>query len=150
MNTGSSKCPRCGEAINIYRNPFPTVDIIVEMAPGEIILIKRKNPPSGWAIPGGFVDYGESLEEAAIRELKEETNLSITSLRQMHTYSRPDRDPRFHTIATVFIASAKGEAIAQDDADGIGIFSQGNLPQEMAFDHREILSDYFNRYRLIP
>lgn len=144
MIAKSAKCPRCSEEINIYRNPFPTVDIIVEMSPGEIVLIKRKNPPPGWALPGGFVDYGESLEEAAMRELKEETNLTATSLRQMHTYSRPDRDPRFHTIATVFIARAEGSPLAQDDAAEIGIFSRENLPQEMAFDHREILSDYFD------
>jgi len=131
------------QGMRTHRNPFPTVDIIIEMAPGLIILIKRKNPPPGWALPGGFVDYGESLEDAAIREAQEETDLTVTQLRQMHTYSRPDRDPRFHTISTVFVARAEGLPKAQDDATEIGLFSGDNLPQEIAFDHREILKDYF-------
>ncbi len=144
MTINASKCPHCGKEIPVYRNPLPTVDIIVEIPDGKVILIKRKNPPPGWALPGGFVDWGESLEEAAIRELKEETNLSVTSLIQMRTYSRPDRDPRFHTITTVFIAQAEGIAFPQDDACEIGFFPRENLPQDMAFDHREILNDYFN------
>jgi ADP-ribose pyrophosphatase YjhB (NUDIX family) len=97
------------------RNPIPTVDIIIEYK-GGIILIKRKNPPEGWALPGGFVDYGESLETAAFREAKEETGLNIKLIRQFHTYSDPKRDSRHHTITTVYIAKAKGIAIAGDDA----------------------------------
>jgi ADP-ribose pyrophosphatase YjhB (NUDIX family) len=89
------------------RNPLLTVDAIIEIDKG-IILIKRKNPPAGWAIPGGFVDYGETLEEAAIREMKEETSLDINLVRQFHTYSDPDRDPRHHTVSTIFIATARG------------------------------------------
>jgi len=125
-----------------HRNPFPTVDIIIETKQG-IVLIKRKNPPYGWAIPGGFVDYGESLEEAAIREAKEETGLDIQLIRQFHTYSAPDRDPRFHTITTVYIAKATGRPIASDDAKEAGIFNKDNLPDNLAFDHKEILKDYF-------
>lgn len=143
MAQNKAICSLCKQEAKTHRNPFPTVDIIIEMAPGLIILIKRKNPPPGWALPGGFVDYGESLEDAAIREAQEETNLTVTSLRQMHTYSRPDRDPRFHTISTVFVARAEGLPKAQDDATEIGLFSGDNLPQEIAFDHREILKDYF-------
>ena len=84
-----------------FKNPIPTVDIIIELEGKGIILIKRKNPPYGWAIPGGFVDYGESLENAAMREAKEETSLDIELIKQFHTYSDPKRDKRFHTISTV-------------------------------------------------
>ncbi|MEF9426762.1 MAG: NUDIX hydrolase [Candidatus Mariimomonas ferrooxydans] len=125
------------------KNPFCTVDVIIEIGHG-IILIKRKNPPSGWAIPGGFVDYGESLEDAVIREAKEETGLDIRLVRQFHTYSDPKRDPRHHTVSTIFIAKASGNAHAGDDAGEIGIFSMDSLPDEIAFDHRQILDDYFN------
>ena len=108
-----------------------------------IILIKRKNIPRGWALPGGFVDYGESLEAAAVREAKEETGLDIRLIRQLHTYSDPARDPRHHTISTVFLARASGTPAAADDAEEIGIFAEDNLPQPLMFDHREILTDYF-------
>ena len=125
------------------RNPLLTVDAIIETDNG-IILIKRKNPPAGWAIPGGFVDYGETLEEAAVREMKEETSLDINLDRQFHTYSNPDRDPRHHTVSTIFIATATGTPEAADDAIDIGIFTKDNLPEDIAFDHRQILEDYFN------
>jgi ADP-ribose pyrophosphatase YjhB (NUDIX family) len=121
------------------------VDIIIEIESKEIVLIKRKNPPYGWAIPGGFVDYGESLEEAAVREAKEETNLDVKIIRQFHTYSDPKRDPRHHSISTVYIAKGKGIPQAKDDALEIGIFNESNLPDEIAFDHRSILKDYFRR-----
>ncbi len=101
----------------VYRNPLPTVDVIIQLVdkpvrdngPGPLVLVYRKNPPHGWALPGGFVDYGETLEEAAVREALEETSLRISLIRQFHTYSDPARDPRHHTITTVFIASASGE-----------------------------------------
>ena len=136
-------CPKCKNEIEIYRNPVPTVDIIIEIEPKGIVLIKRKNPPYGWAIPGGFVDYGESLEEAAVREAKEETDLDVKLDKQLHTYSDPERDPRHHSISTVYIAKAKGKPQAKDDAIEIGIFNKSNLPDEIAFDHRQILTDYF-------
>jgi len=120
-----------------------TVDIIIEMENCGIILIKRKNPPFGWALPGGFVDYGESLEEAAIREAKEETSLEITLTSQFHTYSNPKRDSRKHTVTTVFIAKATGEPVAADDAQEIGVFTKDKIPQALAFDHSDILRDYF-------
>ncbi len=125
------------------RNPFLTVDAIIEFQ-GGIILVKRKNPPPGWAIPGGFVDYGESLEDAAVREAREETGIDIHLLRQFHTYSAPGRDPRHHTVSTIFIASGSGTLVAADDAAAVGIFRKDNLPEDIAFDHREILDDYFN------
>ena len=138
------KCPRCGAEIR-PGNPFPTVDIIIEIEDKGIILIQRKNPPYGWAIPGGFVDYGESLEKAAVREALEETSLKVELVRQFHVYSAPDRDPRQHTIATVFIAKGTGVPVAADDAQEVGIFTKETLPAEMAFDHRKIMEDYFNK-----
>lgn len=132
------------KASNKYRNPAPTVDIIIRYKEG-IILIKRKNPPEGWALPGGFVDYGETLEAAALREAKEETGLEVKLLRQFHAYSAPERDPRGHTISTVFIAEASGEAMAGDDAAELGTFHKDGLPVKIAFDHKQILEDYFNR-----
>lgn len=126
------------------RNPLLTVDAIIEID-GGIVLIRRKNPPPGWAIPGGFVDYGESLEQAAVREAKEETGLDIELIRQMHTYSDPGRDPRHHTVSTIFIARASGTPVAADDAQMAGIFTRDKLPDDIAFDHRQILDDYFSR-----
>ncbi|OIO03069.1 NUDIX hydrolase [Candidatus Desantisbacteria bacterium CG_4_10_14_0_8_um_filter_48_22] len=123
--------------------PRITVDIIIEVE-GGIVLIKRKNPPHGWAIPGGFVDCGESLETAAAREAGEETCLKVQDLRQFHTYSEPGRDPRGHTISTVFTAKADGTPEASDDAADIGVFTENNLPDDIAFDHRKILKDYFD------
>lgn len=125
-----------------YRNPLLTVDIIIETEQG-IVLIERKNPPHGWAIPGGFVDYGETLETAAIREAKEETSLDVRLTEQFHTYSDPSRDPRHHTVSTVFIAKGTGMLNAADDAKNTGVFKQDTLPSPLAFDHGQILSDYF-------
>lgn len=132
--------------MELYVNPVPTVDIIIEMGMDEILLIKRKNEPKGWAIPGGFVDYGESLEEAAVREAKEETSLDVAIVEQLHTYSDPERDPRQHTISTVYIAKGEGGIPeAADDASDIGLFREDNIPPLM-FDHEKILRDYF-RYK---
>lgn len=125
------------------REPFLTVDVIIEIK-GGIVLIKRKNPPYGWAIPGGFVDYGESLEDAIVREAREETGLDIKLIRQFHTYSDPKRDPRHHTVSTIFIATTEGTPKAGDDAKEIGIFTRDTLPEDIAFDHGQILKDYFN------
>ena len=143
MSIRTIRCQKCGNEIEVYQNPVPTVDIIIELESRGIVLIKRKNPPSGWAIPGGFVDYGESLEEAAVREAREETNLDVELIRQFHTYSDPNRDPRHHTITTVYIAKGKGKPEARDDALELGIFTRSNLPEQIAFDHRTILEDYF-------
>ena len=145
MKRRTIQCPRCQNEIEVYRNPIPTVDIIIEIESKGIVLIKRKNPPYGWAIPGGFVDYGESLGEAALREAKEETNLDVELKKQFHTYSDQNRDPRHHTISTVYISKGKGIPEPKDDANEIGIFTESNLPNEIAFDHRSILRDYFKR-----
>ncbi len=123
--------------------PYVTVDAIIELPEG-IVIIKRSNPPFGWALPGGFVDYAESLEDAVIREAKEETNLDLIQLKQFHTYSDPARDPRFHTIGTVFIAQAKGTPKAGDDAADIKVIKVNQIEKlEFAFDHKKILQDYF-------
>ena len=127
------------------RNPYLTVDIIIEL-PAGIVLIERKNPPLGWALPGGFVDYGEALDAAAIREAKEETGLDILLVEQFQAYSRPDRDPRHHTVTTVFIAGAEGMPVAADDARSLGVFDCAHLPEGFVFDHAEIMRDYC-RYR---
>lgn len=139
------KCPKCGTKVKEYRNPFPAVDIIIETKSGGIVLIKRKNPPHGWAIPGGFVDYGESLESAAKREAEEETSMKVGLLYQLGAYSDPARDPRFHTISVVFVAKGEGEPVANDDAKEAGIFFKGSLPEPLVFDHKKILEDYFKK-----
>ena len=139
----SLKCPACGATVQKYRNPFPTVDIIIRVQ-GGIVLIDRKNPPYGWALPGGFVDYGESLETAAVREAKEETSLDVRLISQLGAYSDPDRDPRHHTLSVVFIAEADGMPVAADDALSAKVFTSENLPDNMAFDHRKICMDYFS------
>jgi len=177
-------CPNCGKVVEKYRNPFPTVDIIIETFFGHsredeessvptkngvsgkdscnrniiplqeigeckekagIVLIKRKNPPFGWALPGGFVDYGESLESAAKREAEEETSMKVELLYQLGAYSDPSRDPRHHTISVVFVGRATGMPKAADDAIDAGIFDRLSLPNPLAFDHEEILRDYFKR-----
>lgn len=130
-----------------YKNPVPTVDIIIEMKSRGIVLIERKKFPHGWAIPGGYVNYGESFEDAAIREAEEETSLKVTLLKQFHTYSDPKRDPRQHNVTTVFLAKGQGVPQAASDAKEIGLFTKDNLPDNFCFDHKQILSDYFsNKY----
>ena len=133
-----------------YKNPVPTVDIIIRVKTGTeddegIVLISRKNPPYGWALPGGFVDYGESLEEAAVREAREETSLHVVLERQFHSYSDPERDPRQHTITTVFIATAEGVPEGADDAKEARVFSADSIPGELVFDHGRIIDDYINK-----
>lgn len=128
------------------RNPYLTVDIIIE-TPGGIVLIERKNPPHGWALPGGFVDYGETIEDAAKREAKEETSLSVKLIEQFHTYSDPSRDPRHHTVSTVFIAKANASPKGGDDALKAAVFDPAKLPDPIVFDHAAILNDYLKYCR---
>lgn len=132
-----------------YRNPAPTVDLIIEMIDQPrrpILLIERQNPPHGWALPGGFVDYGESLEAAAVREAKEEICLDVQLIELFYAYSDPRRDPRQHTLSVVFIAAATGRPQAADDAKTVGFFDLCEFPRPLCFDHDQILQDYL-RYR---
>lgn len=133
------------------RNPYLTVDIIVEQEE-KLLLIERKNPPHGWALPGGFVDYGERVETAAIREAKEETGLDVKLERLLYVYSSPDRDPRSHTASVVFIANASGTLKAADDAKNAKFFSLDALPEQICFDHAEIIADYkaYREQQILP
>jgi len=135
-------CPQCGAPVTRQRNPSLAVDIII-LVEGRVVLIERRNPPLGWALPGGFVDYGESLEQAAVREAAEETCLELMEVRQFRAYSDPDRDPRGHVVSVVFSAVGRGTPRAADDARKIKLFSPQALPSVLAFDHARILADYF-------
>ncbi|WP_346290051.1 NUDIX hydrolase [Sphaerothrix gracilis] len=132
-----------------YRNPAPTVDLIIELIDRPhrpIILVERQHEPLGWALPGGFVDYGEAVETAACREAQEETALTVTLVEQFQVYSDPSRDARKHTISLVFLATATGTPQAGDDAQNLDIFNPWEFPKDLCFDHDHILSDYL-RYR---
>ncbi len=124
------------------RNPFPTVDVIVERPDGRIVLIERRNPPHGWALPGGFVDYGESMEDSARREVFEETGAQALLTDLLGVYSAPERDPRHHTLTAVFVGRSADPIEARDDAADIGEFALDALPGPLAFDHGTILADY--------
>lgn len=141
MDSHELKCPNCGATVKTFRNPFPTVDVIIRVD-DRIVLIERKNEPKGWALPGGFVDYGESFERAAIREAKEETGLDLENLRQFGAYSDPGRDPRQHNVSVVFTADGRGTLEGADDAAHAELFSLDALPSLLCFDHGQILEDY--------
>lgn len=141
MPFNTLSCTKCGSAVKQYLNPFPTVDVIIEIN-GGIVLIERKNPPYGWALPGGFVDYGEPLEAAATREALEETSLEVSDLQLLGCYSDPKRDERMHTISTVFIGTGSGTPCAADDALTLAVFEPDSLPEQLCFDHAKILDDY--------
>ena len=125
----------------VYRNPVPTVDILI-LINGGVVLIRRKNPPLGWALPGGFMDEGETCEAAAIREAKEETGLDVCLKELLYVYSDPSRDPRKHTITIAFTATAAGIPVGMDDALEARIFQFNELPSNIVFDHAKILADY--------
>ena len=130
-----------------HRNPAPTVDAVILLPGDRVVLVRRQNPPHGWALPGGFVDEGERLDEAAAREAEEETGLAVSLVEQFHAYSDPRRDPRRHTLSTVFIARADGVPAAGDDAAEARAFAWDALPAPIVFDHAEILADV-RRYLL--
>jgi 8-oxo-dGTP diphosphatase len=136
----SLRCPACGTSVITYKNPLPTVDIVA-IRRGEVLLILRKNPPEGWALPGGFVEYGERAEDAAVRELREETGLTATNLKLVGVYSDPSRDARFHTLGVAYAAEVSGELVAGDDAQEARWFALESLPNQIAFDHRKIIRD---------
>ncbi len=143
METGQNTNQQNSEWV--HKGPRLSVDTIIDMGAGLIVLVKRKNEPFGWALPGGFVEYGESTEEAALRETLEETSLRVEIVKQFHTYSSPKRDPRFHTVSVVFVARGWGEPKAADDAAEVGLFHEMNLPEDICFDHKDIIRDYFHQ-----
>ena len=124
------------------RNPLPTADVLIEVG-DRVVLVRRKHPPPGWAIPGGFVETGETVETAAVREALEETGLRVTLTALLGVYSDPARDPRHHTISTVYVGSASGSPAGGDDAAEARLFGGNDLPSPLAFDHAKILADYF-------
>jgi 8-oxo-dGTP diphosphatase len=145
------ECPHCGRRIDHLPGPLCTVDAILEPKPGHVLLVRRRYEPLGWALPGGFVEPGESLEEACRREIREETSIEIVELRQMHTYSGPSRDPRHPTVSTVFVARGTGDISAGDDAEETGVFPLDALPHPICFDHADILADFLaGRWGLAP
>lgn len=124
-----------------YRNPYPTTDVIVEVE-GGIVLIERAAEPKGWALPGGFIDYGESAEDGARREVLEETGLTVSLTALLGVYSAPDRDPRQHNLSVVYIGSAEGTPAGGDDAAQAQVFALDALPAPLCFDHAQIIEDY--------
>lgn len=143
MSSSYIDCPHCGKKIKQYKNPAPTVDIIIYEPDRGIVLIKRANPPLGYALPGGFIEVGESAEQAAMREAFEETGLKIYLTGLLGLYSNPKRDPRRHTLSAVYIAKSNNYSTlhSADDAAEASFFSLVNLP-ELLFDHKQILCDF--------
>jgi ADP-ribose pyrophosphatase YjhB (NUDIX family) len=127
------------------RNPYPTVDVVIEL-PAGIVLIERANEPKGWALPGGFVDYGEAPEDAARREAREETGLDVELTALLGVYGAPDRDPRQHNLSVTYVGRADGEPRGGDDAARARVFPLDALPSPLCFDHEQILEDY-RRFR---
>jgi len=150
------KCPHCEAVISMYANPKPTVDVIIYEKELGIVLIERENFPFGFALPGGFIDEGEGAEDAAIREMKEETSLDVEILGLLGVYSDPGRDPRHHTLGVVYVGKALDvkDINAGDDAKSAIFYALDDLPPVMAFDHAKIIVDfkkYLNKEReLIP
>jgi len=140
------RLPASSGSMSRPRQPAPTVDVVIELESGGIVLIERKHPPPGWALPGGFVDYGERAEDAARREAREETGLDVELTALLGVYSDPARDPRGHTLSAVYVGRAHGAPRASDDAANAGVFDESTLPAPIAFDHATILADYF-RFR---
>lgn len=136
-------CPSCGQPVTVHVNPVPTVDVVIFLPGQGVVLVERRNPPPGFALPGGFVDWGETVEQAAVREAKEETGLDVELTGLFGVYSHPSRDARLHTVGIVFTAQARdlSSLCAGDDAAGVGVFPLDALPL-LAFDHARILADY--------
>ena len=142
------QCPKCGAAVKVYTNPFPTVDAVIYEPARGIVLIERKFEPFGWALPGGFVDYGETVEQAVVREAMEETGLKVEVQNLVGVYSDHERDPRFHTITTVFQVTADDYSTLAggDDAKDARFFPLNELPTDISFGHRDIIEDFINKF----
>ncbi len=140
----STTCPYCGKSWSVYANPAPTTDVVVYEPGKGVVIIKRRNIPHGYALPGGFIDDGEQAEAAAVREMKEETGLDVELQGLLGVYSGPHRDPRQHTLSTVFVGKAKDAAVLQagDDACGAAFYPLDKLPEPIVFDHAQILEDF--------
>lgn len=144
MEAGIIKSHETSSKTTSHKTPDIAADVIIRYM-GGIVLIKRRYPPHGWAIPGGHINVGETVEQAAIREAREETGLNVNLIRQFHVYSDPKRDPRKHTVSVVFIGEGKGELKAGDDAEDAKVFAEKETKDlDIAFDHTAILMDYFN------
>ncbi len=135
-------CPHCGKPVENFPFPLLTVDCIIRDSEDRVLLVKRRFPPPGWALPGGFVDKGETVEQAVIREVEEETSLSLRDVKQFRVYSEPSRDQRHHVVSVVFTGESGDRPSAGDDAAEARFFSLNALPEPLAFDHAEILNDY--------
>ena len=137
-------CPHCGEPYSCYLNPTPTADVIIYDQNLGVVIISRVNEPRGYALPGGFIDYGEMAEEAAKREMLEETGLDVDLIGLLGVYSHPKRDPRQHTLTTVFVGKAKDvtKLKAGDDAKGAAFYKLDQLPSPIVFDHAKVLADF--------
>ena len=137
-----------------HKNPTPTVDIVIELAdaPGQIVFVVRKNEPRGLALPGGFVDQGEWVADAAVREAKEETGLDVELIELFHVYSDPARDRRQHTVSVVFLARASGTPVGGDDAARCIVCPPDAVPEPLVFDHATIIADYlaYKRHGVRP
>ncbi len=137
-------CPHCGKGFEVYANPTPTTDVIIYDPKKGIVIISRKNFPYGYALPGGFIDAGETAEHAAVREMKEETGLDVKLLGLLGVYSHPDRDPRQHTMSVVFVGAAldPDKLEAGDDAGAAAFYPLDALPEGFAFDHEKIINNF--------
>jgi len=143
------ECPSCGTSVPLP-GPALTVDAIVAVRPGTVVLVERRFPPHGWALPGGFVDEGETTDVAVRRELREETGLDLHDVRLFGVYSDPARDPRGHTVSVVYTATASGVPVAGDDAGKAEVFDLDDLPGPLCFDHAEILAHHRRRPGIRP
>ena len=137
-------CPHCGKPYSCYRNPTPTTDVVIYAPDRGVVIIRRANEPVGFALPGGFIEEGECAETAAVREMREETGLDVELTGLLGVYSRPDRDPRQHTLTVAFTGKPRNpDALrAGDDAAQAAFYPLDALPQPLVFDHAHILADF--------